>query len=496
MMTAGRIDTIDAPHPLVTCIIVAVIISTFTVSLALGPNWFPVDEFGYRDYLGTAAPAFFVLMVLEHMYLTSEVHLVPSEAAKYTFADTWANLSAGAVAGILLKAAGKLSGFGHHFILWPYLFIYANYRIVDLESTWLTALGAFVVSDLIYYWYHRWMHEYVFLWSGHAYHHNSDRFNLSTALRQSWWQAVTGPFVNLAAAFVFPPQIYIPVKDFVLMYQFWYHTCAVRRLGFLENIFVTPSSHRVHHDRRVHKNFGGVLVVWDILFGTFLDELDKTDVSTKNMREELSYFGIAEAMTSFSDSVLQLEHWKPVVSLRRVWKGPGYSTTTSKRVLPATVAMPRIRLATDPNKVTTDVVLLVLLEHIVTLIAISIVGVGNVVSPGKPLTPFTTTLITVYAVISLWCQGLYVDSCVRGSSWNVLDGPAIISQATLRKERLRWRAEHLDILRCAGTFAICVIFSDELRGLAGAERFLGLTEFALVHAAMAAWCAARSILTI
>merc|ERR1719409_1074661 len=87
-------------------------------------------------------------------------------------------------------------------------------------------------------------------------------------------QAATSWMFSLPLALVFPPRLFLAFSQFNTLYQFWVHTCCIRRLGILEYVLMTPSHHRVHHDRRVHKNFGGVLIVWDRLFGSFQDEYE------------------------------------------------------------------------------------------------------------------------------------------------------------------------------------------------------------------------------
>eukprot|EP00041_Stephanoeca_diplocostata_P029069 m.848570 g.848570 ORF g.848570 m.848570 type:complete len:171 (-) comp23488_c0_seq10:146-658(-) len=140
-----------------------------------------------------------------------------------------------------------------------------------MASHWELAL-LFVGVDFSYYWYHRCAHTNALLWLGHSVHHDSEIYNLSTALGQGVIQAATSWMFDLWLALFFPPRAFLTCRAVNTLYQFWLHTCVIRRLGFLEHIFSTPSHHRVHHDRRVHKNFGGIFIVWDKLFGSFLDE--------------------------------------------------------------------------------------------------------------------------------------------------------------------------------------------------------------------------------
>lgn len=147
------------------------------------------------------------------------------------------------------------------------------------DAFWLSAPGwllALVFYDLCYYWLHRMGHESAVLWAAHAVHHQSQDYNLSTALRQTSSGALLGWvfYVPMALAGV-PPLVFAVVALVDLLYQFWVHTEQVGRLGWFDRWFCSPSNHRVHHavnDAYLDKNYGGILIVWDRLFGTFKDE--------------------------------------------------------------------------------------------------------------------------------------------------------------------------------------------------------------------------------
>ena len=125
---------------------------------------------------------------------------------------------------------------------------------------------------------HRFGHEVNCLWAAHQVHHSSEYYNLSTALRQSSTGAVVGwPFYLVMAVAGVPPLVFGVVALIDLLYQYWVHTELVRKLGWFDRVFVSPSNHRVHHgqnDYCIDRNYGGILVVWDRLFGTFADERD------------------------------------------------------------------------------------------------------------------------------------------------------------------------------------------------------------------------------
>ena len=156
-----------------------------------------------------------------------------------------------------------------------------EYRLFDLpHAGWVWAL-AFLGDDFCYYWFHRASHEVRFLWAAHENHHSSRYYNLSTALRQSWTTPLTGPvFWAPLALLGIPPVMIFTAMAVRLVYQFWLHTELTGRLGPLEWVFNTPSHHRVHHGRNVQyldRNHGGILILWDRLFGTFEPEGEPVD---------------------------------------------------------------------------------------------------------------------------------------------------------------------------------------------------------------------------
>ena len=152
----------------------------------------------------------------------------------------------------------------------------ALWRSEAFWTTWYGWLIALVFYDFCYYWLHRMGHEVAVLWAAHAVHHQSQDYNLSTALRQTSSGAVLGWVFYLPMALAgVPPLVFGVVALIDLLYQFWVHTEHVPRLGWFDRWFCSPSNHRVHHavnDSYLDKNYGGILIVWDRLFGTFKDE--------------------------------------------------------------------------------------------------------------------------------------------------------------------------------------------------------------------------------
>jgi len=147
-------------------------------------------------------------------------------------------------------------------------------RIVRDLGTGPLALAAAVLGwDFIYYWNHRFMHTSRYMWAVHVVHHSSERYNLSTALRQPVAHEL-GTFVPYSALALLGirPELIASARGINLLYQYWFHTDAIRRLGPFEEVFNTPSHHRVHHGSNpqyLDRNHGSILIVWDRLFGTF-----------------------------------------------------------------------------------------------------------------------------------------------------------------------------------------------------------------------------------
>lgn len=161
-----------------------------------------------------------------------------------------------------------------------------HYRVATLELNVFTAALTFIAVDFVFYWYHRGSHRVRWLWCAHIVHHSSQRMNFSTAMRQNATNIFNGGwllYVPLALIGFHPVWLGVAFA-LSLVYQFFIHTTLVRKLpAVIEFIFNTPSHHRVHHGRNpgyIDRNYGGVLIIWDRLFGTFVDE---------NLEEDIQY---------------------------------------------------------------------------------------------------------------------------------------------------------------------------------------------------------------
>ncbi len=163
-------------------------------------------------------------------------------------------------------------------IAFPVYALCYHYRLFDLELNGFTGLLTFLGVDFCFYWMHRASHRMRWFWAAHVVHHSSERMNFSTAMRQNATNIFNGMWIfYLPMALIGFNPVWIGVAyAFSLVYQFFIHTTLVGRLpGWIELLFNTPSHHRVHHGRNpgyIDRNYGGTLIVWDRLFGTFVDE--------------------------------------------------------------------------------------------------------------------------------------------------------------------------------------------------------------------------------
>ena len=190
-------------------------------------------------------------------------------------------------AGILSTTIGYFTKF-LPLIAWG--FVLRNFSLIDMQPQWfdlspgglLLWVIAALAWDFCYYWFHRFSHEISVLWAAHAVHHQSEDYNLSTALRQTSTGFLFGWIFYLPLFLIgFPLEVLITVNAVNLIYQFWVHTQLVRRMGVLDRVLVTPSNHRVHHaqnERYIDRNYGGMLILWDRFFGTFEDESEDEPV--------------------------------------------------------------------------------------------------------------------------------------------------------------------------------------------------------------------------
>jgi hypothetical protein len=202
--------------------------------------------------------------------------------------------------------------------------IFPHARIWDTWYGWLIAIVFFDFCD---YWLHRMGHECAVMWAAHVVHHQSQHFNFSTALRQESTVALIGWVFYLPMAVLgVPPEQFAIAGLVVLLYQFWIHTEHVGKLGWFDRIFSSPSNHRVHHavnDQYLDKNYGGMLVIWDRLFGTFAEEEEACVYGTRSpLRSWNPVWAIAAEYAALVRTARGLPSWAD--KLRVFVKHPGW----------------------------------------------------------------------------------------------------------------------------------------------------------------------------
>jgi len=258
-----------------------------------------MPDFSPTDY---AVPGFVLLILLEMVWAWRK------RPDAYEPKDTLISLAFGlgsTVAGLL---------FGGTILA---LFLAAwEYRLFDIGWAWWAWPVCFVLDDFKYYWVHRAGHRIRWMWAAHVNHHSSQHYNLSTALRQTWTGAFTFgilfgfPLVLLG----FHPAMVAICGGFNLIYQFWIHTEAIDKMPrWFEAIMNTPSHHRVHHatnPRYLDRNYAGVFIVWDRMFGTFEPET----------HDETIRYGIVKQLGSFNLLWAVFHEW--VGMMQDIWRAP------------------------------------------------------------------------------------------------------------------------------------------------------------------------------
>jgi sterol desaturase/sphingolipid hydroxylase (fatty acid hydroxylase superfamily) len=251
------------------------------------------------NYIALAIPVFLVLIGVELAFARHE------QKEFYRFNDTINDLSCGIaqqVVGIFSKVL----------IFAGYLWIYENFRLLEISTKSVAAWIVLLFGvDLCYYWFHRVSHRMNAPWAAHIVHHQSEDYNLAVALRQGTFQSWFSWIFYLPLAIVgFPPPMFLAMSAFDTLYQFWIHTRAIDKLGPLEWFMNTPSHHRVHHGRNpkyLDKNYAGIFIIWDRLFGTFEPEVDPV------------VYGVTEPLNSWNPIWANFHYWAKLKSLAQTF---------------------------------------------------------------------------------------------------------------------------------------------------------------------------------
>ena len=272
----------------------------------------------------TLATPFFVLTVLGEIVLARLGWL----KARYETKDTAVSLVMGlfsTLSGLPVAALTVAAG------LWAY-----QHRLFTIPvSSPLAWVAIFFLEDLTYYVFHRISHERRFWWASHVNHHSSQHYNLSTALRQTWTGGVAGTWLLWIPLSLlgFPPWMVAIEKGISLVYQYWVHTEAIGRLPrWFEAVFNTPSHHRVHHARNpryLDRNYAGILIIWDRMFGTFQPELPE-EACRSGLVHNLGAFNILRVAFHEWIAIAQDLVRQPRHALGWLFGPPGWSPDGSR----------------------------------------------------------------------------------------------------------------------------------------------------------------------
>ena len=197
----------------------------------------------------------------------------------------------------------------------------------------LTWVALFFADDLAYYWFHRVSHESRVFWASHVVHHSSQHYNLSTALRQTWVPMTYFPFWLPLPLLGFPVWMVLLAQAWSLIYQFWIHTERIRTLPrWVERVFNTPSHHRVHHGSNhqyLDKNYGGILIVWDRLFGTWEPEGERVRYGLTTNLETFRPITVAfHEYGALWRDLRAADGWKTRAAM--LYHGPGWEPERSR----------------------------------------------------------------------------------------------------------------------------------------------------------------------
>ncbi|KYQ90634.1 hypothetical protein DLAC_09264 [Tieghemostelium lacteum] len=278
-----------------------------------------VDSFQLPNYVNQMIPIFLISLIAE--IFISYRRFCKNERVYHDFNDVICSLVLGSVQELF------------HFIIKPlffipYLYVWSNFRIVTFSTdSYISFIIALLGIDLAVYSFHRVGHEINFFWAIHIPHHSSEHYNLSTATRQGIFQYISAWLHYLPLALIVNPVHYSFHHHWNRIFQFYLHTETFKGKGFLDKIFVTPSHHQVHHASNpeyIDKNYGGILIIWDKLFGTFVEEKEHVEIK----------YGVIDNIDDHSPAILNCQHFiymyklskqlKGISKLKVLWKSPNW----------------------------------------------------------------------------------------------------------------------------------------------------------------------------
>jgi alkylglycerol monooxygenase len=291
--------------------------------------------------IAIATPVFFALIALE--YLVAHAR----GGGNYRLNDAVNSLSLGIVSQITGLFTRVLA-------VGIYAWVFEHFALGRLPADrWWVWVAGIVCYDFCYYWNHRLGHESAVFWASHVVHHQSQEYNLTTALRQTSSGALLGWIFYLPMALAgFPPEVFVVAAVIDLLYQYWIHTEQIGRLGWFDRWFASPSNHRVHHavnDRYIDRNYGGIFMAWDRMFGTFVDETERCVYGTRAPLESWDplwanvevYADLARKSWSagrWRDRLLvwfMPPGWRPATTSGPAWNKPPFELSRVRRYDPA-----------------------------------------------------------------------------------------------------------------------------------------------------------------
>jgi sterol desaturase/sphingolipid hydroxylase (fatty acid hydroxylase superfamily) len=277
------------------------------------------------EVLYYAIPFFVLLLAVEALSFRHARDDDHDQLVGYELHDTRTSLTMG-LGNVTVNVVWKLA------VVAAYAALYELTPLrIPSGASWAWVL-LFAADDLSYYWFHRVSHENRVFWASHVVHHSSRHYNLSTALRQTWVPMTYFPFWLWMPLVGFAPWMVLLAQSWSLIYQFGLHTERVRRLPRpLEAVLNTPSHHRVHHGSNAQyldRNYGGILIVWDRLFGTYEPEGERVRYGlTTNLR---TFNPVRVAFHEYIDLWRDLRRapsWRTRAAL--LWHGPGWEPMAS-----------------------------------------------------------------------------------------------------------------------------------------------------------------------
>lgn len=299
------------------------------------------------DVVAASIPLFFLLIGLE--LVTARVR----QRQVYRLSDSVSDLSCGILSqltgiALVLLTYGLFAWVEAHWAVqrWiPGIPAWPDHPPLTSPAAFTSWAAVFLLVDLCYYWSHRLSHEVNLLWAGHVVHHSSEEYNLTVALRQSSLHGLFSWVFYLPLAFLGVPWVMFAVcHGLNLIYQFWIHTREIHRLGPLEWVMNTPSHHRVHHGvnpKYQDRNYAGVFIIWDKLFGSFTPEEEEPVYGiTRPLRTWNPLWANIHVFVEIARAARRTRRWRD--KLRVIFGRPGWRPDD----LGGPLAIPEVEAAT------------------------------------------------------------------------------------------------------------------------------------------------------